>query len=88
MQWDSVRFEYRSWDGLRDTSKSEWDVRRPRAIRATKGTRTLGPRFVSFPVPGLSLRLAPSSRVATSASSAERFLPTAVNEPVKRWGGK
>jgi hypothetical protein len=47
-----------------------WDVRRPRAVRTTRGARTSGPLFVSFPVPGLSLRLAPSSCVVTSASYA------------------
>lgn len=50
---------------------------RPNHLDQTKEMRTLGPLFVSFD-PGLSLRLAPSLYVATSASSAERFLPTAV----------
>jgi len=45
-------------------------------------TRTLSPPFTPFADPVFSLRLAPSSRVATSASSAERFLPgnKAVND--------
>jgi len=51
--------------------------------------RTLGP-FVSFPDPVLSLRLALSPRVATSAPSVERFLPKAdhgeTNKAPKREG--